>query len=216
MKQYASVQWPWIGLVVLLAVLAQELIGKLAGTKDLEWVGWRIAIVTLGVASIVLLIMPRWRLAHLLGALACAGLMGYALYAQYVLGLDPCPLCVLQRVAVIGAGVVFLLAALHNPGRVGSIVYSVLIVAIAGSGAAVAGRHVWLQSLPPDQVPACGASLEYMLETLPFWEVLSTVFKGSGDCAKVDWQMIGLSMPAWTLVAFLTMIVAAIELMRRD
>ncbi len=216
MNRYAAVPWPWIGFVVALALLAQELVLKLAGgPHDLGIVAWRIGAMTVGVASLALLIMPDWRGSFLLGALLCAGLMGYALYAQYGLGLEPCPLCVFQRIAVIACGVTFLLGAIHNPGRVGSAVYALLVVLFAAAGAAVAGRHVWLQSLPPDQVPACGASLSYMLETMPFADVLATVLRGDGNCATIDWRFLELSMPAWTLVFFLTMIAAGFVLTRR-
>ncbi len=217
MNRYATVQWPWIGLLVLLALLAQELVLKsVPAPTDISLTAWRVGAMTLGVASLALLLMPRRRLSYLLGAMVCAGLMGYALYVQYGLKLEPCPLCVFQRVAVIGAGVVFLVAAVHNPGRAGATVYALLILLVAGAGAAVAGRHVWLQGLPPDQVPACGPGLSYMLETLPFSDVLSTVFKGSGECATIDWRFLDLSMPGWTLVFFLSMIVAAFALIRRD
>lgn len=217
MNRYASVPWPWVGFFVVLALLLQELVFKLAaGPNDLLIAGWRIATMTLGVASFALLILPPWRSAFLLGAVVCAGLMGYALYAQYGLGLEPCPLCVFQRVAVIACGVVFLLGAFHNPGRVGAAVYCLLIVLLAGAGAAVSGRQVWLQSLPPDQVPACGPGIGYMMDTLPFSEVLSTVLKGSGDCAKIDWRFLDLSMGAWTMVFFVAMAVVAAVLMRRE
>jgi disulfide bond formation protein DsbB len=126
--------------------------------------------------------------------------MGFALFAQHVLLLDPCPLCVFQRVAVISIGLIFLVAALHNPSGAGRIVYSLLLALAAIAGATVAGRHAWLQQLPPDQVPSCGPGLDYMLDTLPFTEVLSTVFKGSGECAEIVWQFLGLSMPAWVLI----------------
>jgi disulfide bond formation protein DsbB len=217
MSRYAGVPWPWIGFAVILFLLAQEVILSVAdGPKDLLLVTWRIATMALGVASLGLILLPDWRRSYLLGALVCAGLIGYALYVQYVLGLEPCPLCVLQRVAVIACGVIFLLGALHNPGRVGAIVYSVLVILVAGAGAAIAGRHVWLQTLPPDKVPACGPGLGYMLETLPFGDVLATVFKGSGECATIDWRFLELTIPGWTLVFFLAIIVAAIVLMRRD
>ena len=217
MNRYAALPWPWTGLLLLLALLAQEIVLKVAtGPADLMLVVWHIATMTLGVSSAALLLMPRRRLACLLGALVCAGLMGYALYVQYGLGLEPCPLCVLQRVAVIAAGAVFALAAIHHPGRVGATLYSLAIVLFAGAGAIVAGRHVWLQSLPPDKVPACGPGLSYMLETLPFSDVLATVFKGSGECAANDWRLLDLSLPGWTLVFFLSMIVAAVALARRD
>lgn len=132
----------------------------------------------------------------------CAGLMGYAYFAQYVQGLMPCPLCEFQRMAMIGTGLLFLVAALHNPGRVGARIYGVLTALAATGGIAVAWRHVWLQGLPPDQVPACGPGLDYMLNTFPFTQVLQKVFTGSGECATIDWTFLGLSMPAWTLLCF--------------
>lgn len=216
MNRFGALAWPWTGLLIFLALMAQELVLRMsASPTDLSVVAWRIFAMTLGVASLALLVMPDWRKSMLLGALACAGLIGYALYAQYVLNLEPCPLCIFQRVAMIVCGVIFLLGALHNPGRVGAVVYSLLIVLAAGVGAAVAARQVWLQSLPPDKVPACGPGLSYMIETLPFTDMLATVLKGSGECAKIDWRFLDLTMPAWTLVLFLTMIAAAIALTRR-
>ena len=141
------------------------------------------------------------RVGSLAGAAACAGMMAFALYAQHVLGMEPCPLCVFQRVATIVLGVVFLVAAVHNAALVGRAVYATLLALAALAGVGVAGRHVWLQNLPKDQVPACGPDLNFMLETFPLTEVLSTVLQGSGECAEVSWRFLGLTMPAWTLVA---------------
>lgn len=141
------------------------------------------------------------RKANALGALACAGLMAYALYAQHVLGLEPCPLCVFQRVAVISLGALFLLAALHPAGHVARRAYAVLLGLVALAGIGVAGRHVWLTTLPPERVPACGPGLDFMLESFPLRDALAMVLSGSGECATVDWRFIGLSMPAWVLVA---------------
>ena len=149
--------------------------------------------------------VPNKRVLNLIGFAACAGLMLYALFAQYALDLEPCPLCIFQRVAVIALGVVFLLAGLHNPGRVGGVIYAVLVSIAAGAGAFVAGRHVWLQNLPPDQVPACGPGLDFMLDAFPLAEVLSMVLSGSGECADVDWAFLGLSMPAWVLICVLAL-----------
>lgn len=140
------------------------------------------------------------RTGNAIGALACAALMAYALYAQHVLGLEPCPLCIFQRVGVIALGIVFLLAALHGPGAAGRRGYAVLVLLASGAAAGVAGRHLWLQSLPPERVPACGPGLDYMLESFPFTEVLQTVLSGSGECATVDWRFLGLAMPAWVLI----------------
>lgn len=142
------------------------------------------------------------RLMNLAGFLVCAALLAYAYYAQFGLGLEPCPLCIFQRVGVFAVGIVFLLAAIHHPGVTGRRVYAVLVALAAIVGGAVAARHVWLQSLPPDLVPACGPGLEYMLDVFSVGETLRMVFTGSGECANADWTFLGLSMPAWVLVAF--------------
>lgn len=139
--------------------------------------------------------------ANALGFTACAAMLGYALYEQHVVGLTPCHLCVFQRVAVIALGIVFAVAALHDPGRRGARVYAALIAIAAAAGAAVAGRHVWIQMQPPGSVPACGADLDFMLEVMPLREVLVKVFVGGGECQKIDWSLLGLSMPAWVLIA---------------
>jgi protein dithiol:quinone oxidoreductase len=138
---------------------------------------------------------------NLAGFIACAGLMGYALYAQYQLYLEPCPLCVFQRMSVIGMGIFFLVAAIHNSSALANRVYALLIGLISAAGAAVAGRHVWLQHLPADEVPTCGPGFNYIMESFPLAEALSMMFKGSGECADIVWVFMGLSMPAWTLLS---------------
>jgi disulfide bond formation protein DsbB len=145
--------------------------------------------------------IPDKRILNLAGFGACAGLMVYALYAQYFLDLAPCPLCVFQRVSVIALGIIFLVATLHNAGRVGSVMYALLLLLAAAGGVVAAGRHVWLQNLPPDKVPACGPGLDFMLDAFPLAEALKMVFSGSGECAEVSWSLLGLSMPAWVLIA---------------
>jgi disulfide bond formation protein DsbB len=142
--------------------------------------------------------------------------MAYALYLQYGAGLEPCPLCIFQRICVIGMGVVFLIAALHNPGRAGATGYALVQLIIGAAGAAFAGRQVWLQSLPKDQVPACGMGLDYMLDTLPFTDVLRKVLEGSGECAEKSWEFLHLSIAGWTLVFFIAMTAASFALVRRD
>jgi disulfide bond formation protein DsbB len=144
--------------------------------------------------------LPSKRLLNFAGVLICAGMMGFALYAQHVLLLDPCPLCILQRIAVILCGLVFFTGAIHNPGTSGARVYAVLLGVFAASGAGVAAWHVRLQNLPPSEVPSCGPGLEYMVENFPLKEALGMIFKGSGECAEVAWRLLGLSMPAWVII----------------
>jgi len=134
--------------------------------------------------------------------LVCAGLLGVAFYMEHVMGLEPCPLCWLQRFGFMGAGLVSLLAFLHGPTGWGVRVYGFLLALTAGTGLGIAGRQLWLQSLPADQVPACGPSVDYMLEVLPWMEVLTTALRGTGDCAAVVWRFLGLSIPGWTAVFF--------------
>lgn len=141
------------------------------------------------------------RLGNALGFLACAALMAYALYAQHVLGLAPCPLCIFQRVATIAVGVLFLIAALHDPRGFGARVYAVLIAIAALCGVLISARHIWIQAQPPGTVAACGADLDYLLEIMPVTQVVTKVLTGSGECGKVDWTLLGLSMPWWVAIS---------------
>ncbi|HEX6007745.1 MAG TPA: disulfide bond formation protein B [Burkholderiales bacterium] len=142
------------------------------------------------------------RIGYGAGSAICIALIAFAYYLQYVEYQEPCPLCILQRVAFFGLGVVFLVAAIHGPGRVGSAIYGVLLTLIAGIGAAIATRHVWLQHLPKDRVPECGPGLEYMLRKFPLSQVLDKVLRGSGQCAEAGWTFLGLSIAGWSLVWF--------------
>ena len=141
------------------------------------------------------------RSGNALGFLACAGLMGYALYAQHVLGLQPCPLCIFQRIATIVTGILFLIAAIHNPRSIGARAYGALIALAALGGMLISARHVWIQAQPPGTVAACGADLNYLLEIMPVTDVISKVLTGSGECGKVDWTLLGLSMPWWVAIS---------------
>ncbi len=147
--------------------------------------------------------LPGVRLANVAGFLACAGLMAYALYAEYVLFLMPCPLCVFERLAVITLGIIFLIAAMHNPGAIGRRVYSGLVFLAAAAGVGVAGWHVYMQSLPVEEIPTCGPGLEFLWDTFPVMEALKMVFAGSGECADVVWRFLGLSMPVWVLISLI-------------
>lgn len=145
--------------------------------------------------------LPGRRGANALGALVCVTLLAYAWYAQTRLGLDPCPLCIFQRVGIAATGVLFLLAAAHHPRGRGALAYGALILAAALATLGVATRHVWIQHLPPGSVPSCGATLDYMLEVFPLTDVIRKVLTGSGECARVTWTFLGLSMPAWVGIA---------------
>jgi len=155
-------------------------------------------------------ILANTRLLNGLGAIACAAMMAYALYAEHQLLLEPCPLCVFQRVAAIALGAVFLVAALHDPRGWGRRVYAMLVLLTAGAGLGVAARHVWLQNLPADEVPACGPGLDYIVDAFPLSDALRMIFTGSGECATVDWRFLGLSMPAWVAICFALLLLLGI------
>jgi protein dithiol:quinone oxidoreductase len=158
-----------------------------------------------------LALLRNRRIGNALGFVSCALMLGYALYAQKVLGLEPCPLCMFQRVGVAAMGVVFLLAALHHPvTSLGGRVYAGLLFLVALFPAYVAGRHVYIQSLPEGSVPACGATLDFMLDTFPLLQVVRKVLTGGGECARIDWSLLGLSMPAWVLLAVIALTAAGI------
>ncbi len=149
----------------------------------------------------------------LLVFLVSVGLLAVAFYMEHVMGLEPCPLCWLQRFAFMAVAAVSLLAVLHNPAGWGGRVYGLLMAVFAGAGLGLAGRQLWLQSLPEDQVPACGPSVDYLLEVLPLFEVLSTALQGTGDCAKVLWRFLGLSIAGWTAIFFALILVLGIAIL---
>lgn len=160
--------------------------------------------------------LPNARICNALVALVALVAMLVALYLQHYQGLEPCPLCVFQRVAVIGVGVMALTAAVHGPQAWGQRVYAGVMALSAFAGVVVAGRHVWLQHLPADQVPSCGPGLDFWIAALPWQQVVQQVFQGSGECAKVDWTLLGLSLPMWTLMLFVGLLLAAlVQLVRR-
>ena len=138
-----------------------------------------------------------------LGFLACVFGMAFALYLQHYRALEPCNMCIFQRVAMIGAGVFFLAGAVHGPKAGGRWWWSGLAAFASLIGAAIAGRHVWVQHLPPEQVPACGGTLDFLFGMLPWQEVVKNVLRGDTDCAKIDAQWLGLALPAWTLITFI-------------
>lgn len=146
--------------------------------------------------------MYTFRGVFLTGFLVCLSMLLIAGYFQFIEHLDPCPLCILQRLMVLVVGIVFLLGAIHNPISAGRRVYGFLVVIFSLLGAAIAGRHVWLQSLPAEQVPSCGPGLNFILENFPISQAIDMVLRGSGECADVMWTFLGLSIPGWTLVAF--------------
>lgn len=158
----------------------------------------------------------RWsyRASFLVGFLICAGLLGFALFAEYHWSMFPCPLCIFQRIAFIVMGVFFLVGALHAPRSRLRWVYATGVWLGAVFGVAVAGRHLWIQTLPADQVPSCGPPLDYMFSAFPFAKVLKMVFTGSGECAKVE-PILGLPMPAWTLLWFVLLAVLTVIAVRR-
>ncbi len=142
------------------------------------------------------------RLFNLLGFLACVFLLGYAYYLQYVMGLQPCPLCIFQRIFMGLLGFVFLMATLHRSGRLGSRVYGLLLLICGFFGAAVSMRQIWLQYFTTRTPTSCAAGLGWMFRHLPPIEALRLTLAGSGDCARIDWTFLGLSMPVWVLACF--------------
>jgi len=140
------------------------------------------------------------RLANFAGFALCAALIGYALYSQAHLGVEPCPLCIFQRIGIALLGLVFLAAAVHDSRGWGRYLYAIAIALTALATLLVAARHVYVQSLPPGSLPSCGAPLAVLLKFTPVWEVVRKVLTGSGECSEVNWRFLGLTMPAWVLL----------------
>lgn len=140
----------------------------------------------------------------------CVGLLIFGLYLEHVQGLEACPLCIFQRIAYTAIIFIALIGAIHNPRNLLQNIYKLLMVISSITGAAIAGRQIWLQHLPPELVPECGPGLDYMFNVFPFREALKMIFTGSGECAEVKWRFIGLSIAEWSLIMFIGIFIATI------
>lgn len=150
------------------------------------------------------------RLIYSLFAVSCASLLGFGYFLEYVKGIEPCPLCILQRLAYFTVVVCGIIGAAHGPRAWGRRVYSGLICLAGLAGAGVAIRQVWLQHLPPDQVPACGPGLEFMINTFPLSDAIKMIFHGSGECAQIQWTFLTLSIAEWSLICFSLIIIGSV------
>lgn len=137
----------------------------------------------------------------------CAALLAVGLYLQHIKGIEPCPMCIMQRYAMLVCGLLGLIAGLHNPRRTGLVVYSGLLAVSALAGAGVAARQSWMQWYPP-AVSECGPGLEYMLESFPLSSALPMIFRGAGDCSAIDWTLFGLTIANWSFLVFATILVS--------
>lgn len=152
--------------------------------------------------------MFSYRKLNFYAVLICIAAMLFAvLYLEGKLYLDPCPLCILDRVVIITLGAIFLIAFLHNPKSLFTKIYAVFTVLLSSIGVGLSSRHIWLQNLPKDQVPECGPDLYFMLDTLPLFDVIKNIFTGSGSCAEVSWTFAGLTIPEQTLVLFVVLLI---------
>lgn len=150
------------------------------------------------------------RLFYLLLLLTCGALLGFGYYLQFVDGLEPCPLCILQRLAYIAIFIISVIGFIHAPVTNWFRVYSGLISIASLSGAGIAARQVWLQHLPADKVPECGPGLEYMLDVFPLADTIKMVFTGSGECAEVNWTLLSLSIAEWSLICFVALLIVSV------
>ena len=150
---------------------------------------------------ITTLLRGSFRTQFLLGFLACVALLAYAIYLQLHDGLEPCNLCIFQRIAFAALGLVFLVGGLHGPRAGGRRVYGVLLGLAALGGIAIAGRHVWIQMFP-SPTASCGVPLSFMREMMSTSDVIRKVMTATGNCGDIDWTFMGLSMPWWSLVWF--------------
>lgn len=151
--------------------------------------------------------LPKVRLYNWAGFFFCLISLAYAYYQQYEIGLEPCALCIFQRFAMMALALTFLFAALHHRWHP---MHMLLQLLAGGAGIALAARHIWIQGLPADQVPECGPGIEYIIEKGGWGEAFLKAFKGTGDCASIDWTFVGLSMPMWVLIMFIGMAVLSI------
>ncbi len=160
--------------------------------------------------------MPSSRIIFSIIFAICASLLGFGLYLEHAVGLEPCPLCIFQRVAYIVIAVISLLGAIHNPQKLFARIYTGLILIASLCGAGIAGRQIWLQHLPEDKIPECGPGLEYMLDAFPFTDALRMILSGSGECAEVQWTFLSFSIAEWSIVCFSALIIACLTMLFRQ
>jgi protein dithiol:quinone oxidoreductase len=146
--------------------------------------------------------IPALRLNYFIGLIAITMVLGFTAFLETYKGLIPCPLCILQRVSLMTLGVLFFLGAILRVKNPLQYVVSVLSLIVAGCGWTLAARQVWLQYSPTAVAGDCSVGLNYMIQTFPFTEVLKKVFQSNVDCAKVDWDLLGLSLACWSLIFF--------------
>lgn len=152
------------------------------------------------------------RTGYLIGFLASFGLVAFALYIQQKHHLEPCPLCISQRIAFMFLGVLFLIAALHNPAKIGRRIYGLLHLLAAAAGAVIASRHIWIQANPDKVMAECGAGFDYIFDTFPMKKALDLVFKGTGECSNIDWTLFGITIPQLSLICFVALAIYALLL----
>lgn len=151
-------------------------------------------------------------------AIAVAGI-GLVLVASFVepfASMNPCPMCMMQRAIYLVTAAFAILALFTLRHRLLRTIFALFGMISAVAGAAVATRQVWLQHLPKDEVPACGPPLEYMIEVFPIMEVIQTMLMGTGDCAEIQWQWLGLSIPGWSIIAFSCLAIAHLMLIVKN
>lgn len=151
------------------------------------------------------------RKGYLIGFVACFAMVGLALWIQTRYSLEPCPLCISQRIVFMALGVVFLLAAIVN--KLPKIFAAIQVLTALG-GAGVAIRHWWIQAHRESMVADCGVGFDYMFENFPLEKALTLVFRGTGDCAAIDWTFLGLTIPQMSLIAFAGFAAYAIYLVK--
>ena len=158
----------------------------------------------------MLKILTEFRCVCLAAALVSAALIATAYYMQYVMYLDPCPLCMVQRILIFIIGILCLGAFVHNPGAVGQRIYGTGFLIFSLLGVAAAGRHVWLQNLPTDRIPECFPGLEFIFQSHPLIDAIKVVLSGTGECAETLWTFLGISIPGWTLIVFIGFCITAV------
>ena len=146
----------------------------------------------------------------LCGLICVASLLIAKFYFEDYLGLEPCYLCITQRAFIAIAGLLFFIWAAHNPKRLGAKIYALLVLAATSAGAYFSLKQLYLQSLPEEQVPQCGPPVDYLFETFSNFEVIAMLLRGDGNCAKIQWEFLSITMPGWVLLIFIVLIAASI------